>query len=634
MGAGSGNPVVLRRWLRTVFVVLGVILVLLVAGGLVVARDLNQSATNRFVRQLIPQRAASRDILLQLVDEETAVRGFVITGRESSLEPYAPARSLAAQDLATLTGFAAGDAQLRPLVQRATSERAALDRYFAGEIALVRSGRGGRQRAAAGIEAGKSLFDGFRQTAAALLALAGVRTTGAEAAQNRYYTSLVGLIAAAGGIALLIVVALGWLVPRRTYRLLVTQQRDAAAANRARALAETIQSLTSELAAAEGVDEVHAALASSGRALLEARALSIGILAADRSAILVWGSGEGARDTTRTLAAADDGPEAGVLRDRTERYFGTAAEAEAAGALVEGPHAAGAVLPLGAAPEAANGYLAVRYSEPQGFEEPQRAVLRTVATLVDQALARAESHDRDKHTARVLQRALLPAALPTPAGAEIRGHYEAAGIGIDVGGDWYEAIELPDGRIAASVGDVAGKGILAAALMGRLRHSYRAYALEGHSPAALLARLTRHIRQDDMATVLAFDLDLQARTLRYSAAGHPPAILLDADANRTTLLDEIGAPPLGIATPEQFLDTSVSLPERGLLVAYTDGLVERRKENVADRIELLGRLIRETRDDDLDALIARVTDAMRGDQLQPDDLAILAVALTPLPSPT
>ena len=273
------------------------------------------------------------------------------------------------------------------------------------------------------------------------------------------------------------------------------------------------------------------------------------------------------------------------------------------------------------------GYLAFHYTNGHRFGADDQARLRVVAAQVETALLRAESHDRERRAAAELQLALLPASLPTPPDAQLVGYYQPGAEGTLVGGDWYDAVELEDGTLAASVGDVAGRGVEAAAEMGRLRHSYRAYALERRSPAEVLARLTRHVSTDGMATAICFDIDPRRQRLRYCAAGHPPAVLVDLESGASTRLPTHDAPPLGIATPAQFGDTTIELPRRSLLFAYTDGLIEQPGVSLEQRIEALVARLGEQRPDDLGAFVRRVAASMAADGEHADDIAILALVL-------
>ena len=141
-----------------------------------------------------------------------------------------------------------------------------------------------------------------------------------------------------------------------------------------------------------------------------------------------------------------------------------------------------------------------------------------------------------EHTiAETLQRSLLPERLPQIEGLGLVPRYLPAGHGAAIGGDWYDALERPDGRVALIVGDVVGHGLRAAATMGQLRNAFRAYGLIESSPAEVMARVNRLVMsgEDAMATVLYLVLDRETGEVTFSAAGHPPP--LAARAGRRAL---------------------------------------------------------------------------------------------------
>ena len=148
-------------------------------------------------------------------------------------------------------------------------------------------------------------------------------------------------------------------------------------------------------------------------------------------------------------------------------------------------------------------------------------------------------------------------------------------------------MQRPDGIVHISVGDVAGRGVAAAALMGQLRNAFRAYAYDNTSPAEIMWRLIRHMGDDEMATAICITIDPAARLLTYSSAGHPPPLLRDDDSGSTTRLDLAQAPPLGFASPEAVIEGRVALPPRATLLAYTDGVIERRDQVIDEGIERL-----------------------------------------------
>jgi hypothetical protein len=203
------------------------------------------------------------------------------------------------------------------------------------------------------------------------------------------------------------------------------------------------------------------------------------------------------------------------------------------------------------------------------------------------AISRAQAHERERRIAETLQRALLPDRLPAIAGLSLAARFEPAAGGVQVGGDWYDALPLPSGLVAVAIGDVAGKGVPAAALMGELRSGLRAYALEGGDPHQTLERLNSLVLASArMATVLLAVVDPNEGAVRYASAGHLPPLLVGPDGS-ATLLDEGRGPPL-LAYRGSEGSGTVQLERGAQLVLYTDGLVERRGEAID---EGLGRLV-------------------------------------------
>ena len=206
-----------------------------------------------------------------------------------------------------------------------------------------------------------------------------------------------------------------------------------------------------------------------------------------------------------------------------------------------------------------------------------------------QSLERARAFEHEHELAVRLQQSLLPADLPAAPGLSLAGVYLAGGDGIAVGGDWYDALLRPDGILQLCVGDVSGRGVGAATVMGRMRGTFRAYAYDLVSPAEILRRMLRHVNEDEMITAVCVSIDPLEGLLSYSSAGHPPPLLLDSDAGRVTRLERAGAPPLGVAEPADLIEEEIRLPDRALLAMYTDGLVERRGESIDEGIDVLGR---------------------------------------------
>ena len=231
-----------------------------------------------------------------------------------------------------------------------------------------------------------------------------------------------------------------------------------------------------------------------------------------------------------------------------------------------------------------------------------------------------------EHTiAETLQRSLLPERLPEIEGLRLVPRYLPAGKAI--GGDWYDALERMDGRVALIVGDVVGHGLRAAATMGQMRNAFRAYGLIESSPAEVMARVNRLVMsgEEAMATVLYLVLDRETGEVTYSAAGHPPPLVLAPDGAR--FLEGGRSMPIGAADPAVFREATGVVPPGSTLLLYTDGLVERRGVPLEDSLEALIEAAGEA-EEDLDKLCDRVVGAVLP-KLQPsDDVALLAVRPT------
>jgi len=196
--------------------------------------------------------------------------------------------------------------------------------------------------------------------------------------------------------------------------------------------------------------------------------------------------------------------------------------------------------------------------------------------------------DRDRRIAATLQRALLPDRLPSIVGVTLAAHIAPGGGGTRVGGDWYDAIALPGGRLGIVVGDVAGHGVDAAARMGELRSVARAYALEGHAPVALIERMNGYhgaLGADLMTTMLFAILEIDSGRLRFVNAGHPPPLIAH-EGGRTEILHGAG-PPLGVMDTWRYEERTAKLAPGTTALLYTDGLVERRGERLDTGLERL-----------------------------------------------
>jgi serine phosphatase RsbU (regulator of sigma subunit)/anti-sigma regulatory factor (Ser/Thr protein kinase) len=279
------------------------------------------------------------------------------------------------------------------------------------------------------------------------------------------------------------------------------------------------------------------------------------------------------------------------------------------------------------------GAVVLTFTESRALDERDEAVVNAHLAQAIQALTRTLQQEREHEVAVELQRSLLPDELPRTDGVQFAARYHAGGFGVEVGGDWYDALRRPDGIIHVTVGDVAGRGIGSATLMAQLRNAFRAYALDSASPAEITRRLLRHIPDDGMVTTVCLTFDPYTRRLGYSLAGHPPPLLLDKRTRQVTQLADAAAPPLGFANPDSIKEHwQTALPETATIVAYTDGLVERRGASIDDGIERIAAVLRKTMGQSAEKLPDSLLDAASEGGAVDDDTALIVMDIGPTPS--
>ncbi|MDX6647956.1 MAG: hypothetical protein QOK40_3683 [Miltoncostaeaceae bacterium] len=274
------------------------------------------------------------------------------------------------------------------------------------------------------------------------------------------------------------------------------------------------------------------------------------------------------------------------------------------------------------------GVLCLTFRESRRFGDEDRALLATLARLCAQALGRATRYEAQHRLAEALQRSLLPTALPEVANIEIAVRYLPA-EGLEVGGDWYEAVALPGGHIGVAVGDVVGRGAAAAAAMGQLRSALRAYALEGESPARALDRLSRFaegVEGGRVATVAYVVIDPASGDATYGLAGHPPPLVISAEGE-AAFLEEARSGPLAALPDMVYADAACHIPSGATLLLYSDGAVERRGAAIDDGLELLATHAAAAAAAGLgpEALCSRLLERLFADRPAGDDVALLAV---------
>jgi serine phosphatase RsbU (regulator of sigma subunit)/DNA-binding response OmpR family regulator len=228
------------------------------------------------------------------------------------------------------------------------------------------------------------------------------------------------------------------------------------------------------------------------------------------------------------------------------------------------------------------GVIQVAHKVRGDFTDADEAILVQLAQMASVAVEKAELYHREHLIAETLQRSLLPAALPRLDGLQLASRYLPGAAGSEVGGDWYDAIQLDHGRVALSVGDVVGRGVSAAAIMGQLRVAMRAYALQGLGPAAVMSgleRIMQDLSDDHLATAVFMVVDPQAMQVRLANAGHPPCLWVRPDG-RSTFVEEAVGPPLNVAPEIAYTEHVLSLEHGDVLFLYTDGLIEERDESL------------------------------------------------------
>ncbi len=261
-------------------------------------------------------------------------------------------------------------------------------------------------------------------------------------------------------------------------------------------------------------------------------------------------------------------------------------------------------------------------AEQRPFTLEDQTLLTVLAGRLGQGLHRVHQVDQQRETALALQHAILgPAQLPR--GFAVR--YQAASRPLQVGGDWYDVVDLEDGRIALVVGDCVGHGLAAATVMGQLRSACRALLLDNPNPRSALAGLDRFAARlpgAECTTAVCAVLNPATGELVYSSAGHLPPILVHPDGT-SHKLEEGHTIPLGLRPDRPRPEARVSMPARATLLLYTDGLVERRRSSLDDGIARVSALIEDGRDCALDDLANQIMSRLAPSGGYQDDVVLL-----------
>ena len=277
------------------------------------------------------------------------------------------------------------------------------------------------------------------------------------------------------------------------------------------------------------------------------------------------------------------------------------------------------------------------FPEPQEFPAEERAQLFAASALLALSLERARMHEFQGALAAELQRGVLPRGKLAASGLTIATRYKAATSGVEIGGDFYDVVQLADGRVALVIGDVEGHNLIAASLMGRLRTTVHAYAREGHGPAEVMARANQWLAELNandpdlalFATCCFVVVNPATRELAVCRAGHPPALLVPPAGEPQVLECDAGL-PLGVDAAAEYSTTQTTVEPSSLLVLTTDGLMLADSADEQHLISLLS-MLRPGAADDLEMLADDLLSLPRRQTRRGDDVALLLARVDPEP---
>ncbi|ROQ72860.1 stage II sporulation protein E [Streptomyces sp. CEV 2-1] len=253
-------------------------------------------------------------------------------------------------------------------------------------------------------------------------------------------------------------------------------------------------------------------------------------------------------------------------------------------------------------------------------------LLTTLQHLTSRARREVELHQARVELAEALQREMLPSSLPALPGLQIAARYTPARSGLDIGGDWYDGFQLPDGSLAFAIGDVQGHDVEAAAFMGQIRIAMRALAVIAADPGEVVRRTNDLLLSVDsglLATCTFVRMDPFTRELRSARAGHVAAVWATADGRSGTTEDE-GGLPLGIQTGEEYPVTARRITTAGTFVLLTDGVIEGPSYSIDEGLDAVVRLVRSRVGDDADELADAILETAERTGHK-DDAAVLVL---------
>jgi serine phosphatase RsbU (regulator of sigma subunit)/anti-sigma regulatory factor (Ser/Thr protein kinase) len=324
-------------------------------------------------------------------------------------------------------------------------------------------------------------------------------------------------------------------------------------------------------------------------------------------------------------------PASDAARDRREIWFDSLEEFDRAYPEFPRPatpHDGGfGCLPMFDASRHVIGVVSFQLGVRAAIDPRQRSAMRAVAALAAQSLERAELYELERAVAGTLQKSLLPGSLPDEPRVETATRYRPGTEELDVGGDWYDVIQVDEDRIGVAIGDVVGHGLEAASAMGQLRSALRSLALTGAGPGRVIGGLDRFARTTapaTVATVVYAELDLASSIVRYACAGHPPPLVVTR--RHVVELMEGRTTPLAALPDAPDTQEGVHPFHPGaVLVLYSDGLIERRGEALDVGMERLKTLLANLPADHPETLADRLIAELTAEVPQDDDVALLCL---------
>jgi serine phosphatase RsbU (regulator of sigma subunit)/anti-sigma regulatory factor (Ser/Thr protein kinase)/CHASE1-domain containing sensor protein len=379
----------------------------------------------------------------------------------------------------------------------------------------------------------------------------------------------------------------------------------------ARRRTAALQSTTSALSRAASADEVVGVAFEQALEPLGTAGATVWLVSPDGNTLEhTRSSGIATHENSAPVPVDADLPVSRAVRERTS--------------VVEGATAAVPLL----AGDRALGALVLIFPEERPFPDDDAAFALAVGRQVALALERARLSDAEHQLAVSLQRSLLPQALPDLPGVALAAMYLPSLRRVNLGGDWYDALALPEGRLGVAVGDVVGHGPRAAAVMGQLRSALRAIAMEHYEPAQVVDALSRFAETipEALGTTLVYGVfDPDTASLRYACAGHPPPLLVPTDGH-PEFLQGGRSLPLGVGIGG-YTDATAEVPAGALLVLYSDGAIEQRGEALDHGLERLVDAATSVRGLSADAATARLLEQLFSGREQEDDVALLTLQL-------